>query len=169
MSERSADPGRGRAARPKDLRPPLDRIDRTLLRLLEQDARTPNSSLAEQVGIAPSTCLSRVRALRERGVIRGYHADVDPAATGHPLQAMISVQLQSDARSRLAEFVERVGRLPEVRDVYFLAGTDDYVLRVATADAGSLRDLVVSLNEHRDVAGTRTSLIFEHHRPPHTY
>lgn len=169
MSEHTSEAGRERAAGPKDVRPPLDRTDRALLRLLEQDARTPNSTLAELVGIAPSTCLGRIRALRERGVIRGYHADVDPAATGHPLQAMISVRLQSDARSRLAEFVERVGRMPEVRDVYFLAGADDYVLRVATADAGALRDLVVSLNEHRDVAGTRTSLIFEHHRPPHTY
>lgn len=151
------------------MRPPPDAVDRALLRLLEHDARTPNSTLAERVGIAPSTCLGRVRALRERGVIRGYHADVDPAATGHPLQAMISVRLQADARSRLAEFVERVGRLPEVRDVYFLAGDDDYLLRVATADTASLRDLVTTLNEHHDVAGTRTSLIFEHHRPPHTY
>ncbi|WP_308251895.1 Lrp/AsnC family transcriptional regulator [Pseudonocardia sp. KRD291] len=151
------------------MRPPLDVTDRALLRLLERDARTPNSALAEQVGIAPSTCSGRVRALRESGVIRGYHADVEPAATGHPLQAMISVRLQADARSRLGEFVERVGRLPEVRDVYFLAGEDDYLLRVATADTGSLRDLVTTLNEHRDVAGTRTSLIFEHHRPPHTY
>ena len=151
------------------MRAPLDGVDRALLRLLEQDARTPNNALAEHVGIAPSTCLGRVRVLRERGVIRGYHADVDPAATGHPLQAMISVRLQSDARSRLASFVERVGHRPEVRDVYFLAGEDDYLLRVATADSGTLRDLVTSLNEDTEVAGTRTSLIFEHHRPPHTY
>lgn len=169
MTDYDAVPTPPRGAEPKDVRPPPDAVDRALLRLLERDARTPNSALAEQVGIAPSTCLGRVRALRERGVIRGYHADVDPAATGHPLQAMISVRLQADARSRLAEFVERVGRLPEVRDVYFLAGQDDYLLRVATADTASLRDLVTTLNAHRDVAGTRTSLIFEHHRPPHTY
>jgi len=169
MSEVSSDRPRSRPPPPNDVRVPLDGVDRALLRLLEQDARTPNNALAEQVGIAPSTCLGRVRSLRERGVIRGYHADVDPAATGNPLQAMISVRLQSDARSRLSSFVERVGRLPEVRDVYFLAGEDDYVLRVATADTGTLRDLVTTLNEDADVAGTRTSLIFEHHRPPHTY
>ncbi|WP_226353205.1 Lrp/AsnC family transcriptional regulator [Pseudonocardia sp. ICBG601] len=62
----------------------LDGVDRALLRQLERDARTPNNSLAAGAGIAPSTCLGRVRALRESGVIRGYHADVDPAATGHP-------------------------------------------------------------------------------------
>ncbi len=169
MTEESSVRTRSGPPPPNDVRTPLDVVDRALLRLLEQDARTPNNALAEQVGIAPSTCLARVRALRERGVIRGYHADVDPAATGHPLQAMISVRLQSDSRSRLAAFVERVGRLPEVRDVYFLAGADDYLLHVATADSGTLRDLVTSLNEDTDVAGTRTSLIFEHHRPPHTY
>lgn len=169
MSEASSSNRVSRPLPPNDVRPPLDGVDRALLRLLEQDARTPNNALAEHVGIAPSTCLGRVRALRERGVIRGYHADVDPAATGHPLQAMISVRLQSDARSRLAAFVERVGRRPDVREVYFLAGEDDYLLHVATADTGTLRDLVTSLNEDPDVAGTRTSLIFEHHRAPHTY
>jgi DNA-binding Lrp family transcriptional regulator len=154
---------------PQDLRTPLDRVDRELLRHLERDARIPNNALAELAGIAPSTCLGRVRSLRARGVIRGYHADIDPASTGHPLQAMISVRLQSDARNRLAEFVNRVGALPEVRDVYFLAGVDDYLLHVATADTASLRDLVVALNGQADVAGTQTSLIFDHIRVPQTY
>ena len=154
---------------PQDLRTPLDRVDRELLRHLERDARIPNNALAELAGIAPSTCLGRVRSLRARGVIRGYHADIDPASTGHPLQAMISVRLQSDARNRLAEFVGRVGALPEVRDVYFLAGVDDYLLHVATADTASLRDLVVTLNGQQDVAGTQTSLIFDHIRVPQTY
>lgn len=158
-----------RGSPPQDPRVPLDRVDRELLRHLERDARIPNNALAELVGIAPSTCLGRVRALRARGVIRGYHADIDPASTGHPLQAMISVRLQSDARVRLAEFVDRVGALPEVRDVYFLAGVDDYLLHVATADTAALRDFVVELNGHPDVANTQTSLIFDHYRVPQTY
>ncbi|OLL73942.1 Transcriptional regulator, AsnC family [Pseudonocardia sp. Ae168_Ps1] len=155
------------AAEPNVVR--LDGTDRRLLRLLEQDARTPNNALAEAVGIAPSTCLGRVRALRDRGVIRGYHADVDPAATGHPLQAMIFVTLQADARDRLDEFVTRSSGLAEVRDVYFLAGEDDYMLRVASAGTAALRQLVGVLNSWPEVAGTRTSLIFEHHRAPDTY
>ncbi|MEU6701007.1 Lrp/AsnC family transcriptional regulator [Pseudonocardia sp. NPDC046786] len=167
MSEESSGLSLRRAARPNDVR--LDDIDRALLRLLESDARAPNNALAAAVGIAPSTCLGRIRALRERGVIRGYHADVDPAATGHPLQAMISVRLQADARDRLDEFVARASRLPAVRDVYFLAGDDDYMIRVATADTVALRELVGALNSWTEVAGTRTSLIFEHHRAPNTY
>lgn len=154
-----------RAAEPEPAA--LDDVDRALLRHLAADARITNAALAEAVGVAPSTCLSRVRSLRERGVIRGYHADVDAAAVGLPLQAMISVRLQSDARDRLGEFLGLVRRLPAVRDVYFVAGADDYLLHVATAGSGALRDLVATLNGHRDVAGTVTSLIFEHIRPAH--
>lgn len=167
MNEEDFDSASLKAPAPNDVQ--LDRTDRRLLRLLEHDARTPNNALAEAVGIAPSTCLGRIRALRRRGVIRGYHADVDPAATGHPLQAMIFVTLQSDARDRLDEFVARASRLAEVRDVYFLAGADDYMLRVASAGTTALRGLVGVLNSWAEVAGTRTSLIFEHHRAPDTY
>ncbi|MCD2188920.1 Lrp/AsnC family transcriptional regulator [Actinomycetospora soli] len=151
---------------PNDLRP-LDHIDRALLGHLVADARITNAALAEAVGIAASTALTRVRALRERGVVRGFHADVDPAAVGLPLQAMISVRLQSDSRDRLGEFTAFVRRLPAVRDVYFVAGADDYLLHVATAGTGALRDLVDTLNKHRDVAGTVTSLIFDHVRTAH--
>jgi len=72
------------------------------------DARISNKDLAERVGIAQSTCLARVRALRESGVIRGYHADIDPRALGHDLQAMIAVRLQPTARSAIREFVAHV-------------------------------------------------------------
>ena len=164
-STRTGAPNHLRSAEPEPAS--LDDVDRALLRHLAADARITNAALAEAVGIAPSTCLSRVRSLRERGVIRGYHADVDAAAVGLPLQAMISVRLQSDARDRLGEFLGLVRRLPAVRDVYFVAGADDYLLHVATAGSGALRDLVATLNGHRDVAGTVTSLIFEHIRPAH--
>ena len=140
----------------------MDEVDRRLLDLLRANARVTNHALAEAVGIAPSTCLTRVRALRERGVIRGFHADVDPAAVGLTLQAMISVRLQSDARDRMGSFVAWLGELPAIRDVYFVAGVEDYLLHVATTGSAALRDLVTLLNGRSEVAGTNTSLIFEH-------
>ena len=131
---------------------------------LARDARLPNNVLAELAGVAPSTCLGRVRALRERGVIRGYHADVDQAALGRSLQAMIAVRLQSTARGRIRAFVAEVARLPEVLNVYFLGGKDDFLLHVATASSEDLRDFVEILSLNADVAYTETSLIFEHVR-----
>lgn len=147
---------------PQELRPPLDEVDRALLGLLARDARTTNQAMADAVGIAPSTCLARVRALRERGVVRGFHADVDPAAVGRPLQAMISMRLHSDARDRMEQFSDRLTTLPSLREVFFVAGEDDYLLHVAVADSFALRDLVTTLNALPEVAGTNTSLIFEH-------
>jgi len=142
----------------------LDDVDRRIVRELARDARIANNALAERVGIAPSTCLGRVRSLRERGVIRGYHADVDPAALGRPLQAMIAVRLQADARGHIRTFVRDVARLPEVLNVFFLAGKDDFLLHVAAASSEDLRDFVETLSSNADVAYTETSLIFEHVR-----
>jgi DNA-binding Lrp family transcriptional regulator len=142
----------------------LDDIDRRLVSELARDARLPNNALAERVGIAPSTCLGRVRLLRERGVIRGYHADVDQAALGRPLQAMIAVRLQANARGRIRGFVAEVAGLPEVLNVFFLAGKDDFLLHVAAVSTATLRDFVETLSANGDVSYTETSLIFEHIR-----
>ena len=153
------------AVPPKNVRPSPDAVDRAILHELAADARIPNNALAERVGIAPSTCLGRVRALREHGVIRGFHADVEPGALGRDLQAMISVRLAAHARASMGPFAERISRRPEVLDVYFVAGADDYLLHVAVAGTGELRDFVARhLNLDPDVALTETSLIFEHLR-----
>jgi DNA-binding Lrp family transcriptional regulator len=151
---------------PKDVRAPeIDDVDRRILNALHDDARISNSALAELIGIAPSTCHGRVRRLQELGVIRGFYTDVDLAAIGRPLQAMISVSLQSNARGRIRHFISEIRKLPQVIDVYFLAGADDYILHVAACDTEDLRAFVVeNLNADPDVAGTQTSLIFEHLR-----
>jgi DNA-binding Lrp family transcriptional regulator len=158
-----------RGAAPNAVRPPaapvsLDSTDRLILRELARDARLPNNTLAQRAGIAPSTCLARVRALRERGVIRGYHAEIDPAALGLALQAMVAVRLQAGARGHLRQFVAGVARQPEVLNVFFLAGKDDFLLHVAAASTEALRDFVERLSGNADVSYTETSLIFEHVR-----
>ncbi len=143
----------------------IDEIDRQLLRLLTADARLPNNALAEAVGIAPSTCLNRIRQLRDSGVIRGFHADVDPAALGRPLRAMIAVRLRAGARDRMLAFLDRIRRRPEVVDVYFLGGADDFLVNIAVADTAAVREFVVdALSAHPEVAHTETNLIFEHYR-----
>lgn len=151
---------------PKDVRPvALDAVDRKILGLLHADARITNNALAEAVGVAPSTCHGRVRRLVDLGVIRGFYTDVDPAAVGMPLQAMISVTLQSNARGKIRSFIQQIRTRRQVIDVYFLAGADDFILHVAARDTEDLRSFVVeNLNADADVAGTQTSLIFEHLR-----
>jgi DNA-binding Lrp family transcriptional regulator len=151
---------------PKDFRSAdLDAVDRRILSQLHSDARMTNNALAEAVGIAPSTCHGRVRRLVDLGVIRGFYTDIDPVAVGLPLQAMISVNLQSNARGKIRSFIQQIRRRRQVMDVYFLAGADDFILHVAARDTEDLRSFVVeNLNADADVAGTQTSLIFEHLR-----
>lgn len=103
MRDNSTEHKTRRAASSKDVRPAeLDEVDRRILSLLHGDARMPNNALADTVGIAPSTCHGRVRRLVDLGVIRGFYTDIDPVAVGLPLQAMISVNLQSSARGKIA-------------------------------------------------------------------
>ncbi|WP_167759611.1 Lrp/AsnC family transcriptional regulator [Mycobacterium sp. PS03-16] len=151
---------------PKDFRlADIDDVDRRILTALHADARISNSALAELVGIAPSTCHGRVRRLQDLGVIRGFYTDINPAAIGLALQAMISVTLQSNARGKIRSFIQEMRGKPQVMDVYFLAGADDFILHVAARDTEDLRAFVVeNLNADADVAGTQTSLIFEHLR-----
>ena len=145
--------------------PHLDAIDRRIVTLLGEQGRLPNSALAEAVGIAPSTCLARVRALVERGVIRGFHADVDPASIGLGIQVMIAVRLQPDARANLGGFAREVSRLPGVMNVFFLGGADDFLIHYAAADTESLRVFVAdNLSRHPDVASSVTNVIFDHVR-----
>jgi len=166
MGEESSFRSAPRGSAPKDVRAAeVDDVDRRILTTLHGDARISNSALAEVVGIAPSTCHGRVRRLQELGVIRGFYTDIDPAAIGLSLQAMISVSLQSNARGRIRNFIQHIRRRPQVMDVYFLAGGDDFILHVAARDTDDLRSFVVeNLNADQDVAGTQTSLIFEHLR-----
>jgi DNA-binding Lrp family transcriptional regulator len=166
MLEHDSVEGRSVVAEPHDLRfPALDDVDRRILAVLQRDGRMANNALAAEVGVAPSTCLARVRALRDSGVIRGTHVDVDPAAVGLPLQALIAVRLGPAGRGAIAPFMERMRTLPQVREVYFLAGADDFLLNVAAADTEALRRFVVEeLSGHPEVALTETNLIFAHVR-----
>lgn len=165
MVEGSAKSTATSVSAPKDVRADLDEVDRRILALLHADARISNSALADAVGIAASTCHGRVRRLQDLGVIRGFYADIDPVAIGLSLQAMISVSLQSNARGKIGTFIQQIRRKPQVMDVYFLAGADDFIIHVAARDTDDLRAFVVeNLNADADVAGTQTSLIFEHLR-----
>jgi DNA-binding Lrp family transcriptional regulator len=145
--------------------PPLDGTDRAVLAALVEDGRMPNNALAARAGVAPSTCLARVRELRRRGVLRGVHADVDLAATGRGLQAMIAVRLRSHVREQVELFRRTAPGLPGVVGMFHVSGADDYLLHVAVPDADALRDFVLDhLTGHPAVGHTETSVIFEHVR-----
>jgi DNA-binding Lrp family transcriptional regulator len=143
--------------------PELDDVDRQILRILSTDARIPNNALAARVRVAPSTCLMRVRRLVDSGVIRGFRADLAPAALGRPLQALIAVRLAAASRQKIGAFAQQMASLEGVLNVFFLGGANDFQIHIAAESPDSLRDFVVKyLSASRDVAMTETNLIFEH-------
>ena len=141
----------------------FDDTDRAILRELERNGRISNAELAGRVGVSESTCHKRVRSLVDDGIITGFHAEIDHAALGLGLEALIAIRLHAHARGDLRAFQAYLEQLPPTRRVFFVAGDRDFLLHVAVRDAGELRELVSdTISLRPEVAATNTSLIFDH-------
>jgi len=112
----------------------LDRIDRLILRNLQEDGRMTNVELARRASISAPPCLRRVRALEEAGVVAGYHADIDPVSLGFGVMIFAQVGLTSQSEQDLKAFEELVNSWPEVRECYMLAGETDFLLKIVAED-----------------------------------
>ena len=144
----------------------LDAIDTAILRELQRDARRTNRDIAAAVGVSATTALDRTRALVRRGVIRGARLEVDLAAIGRPVQAMIAVRIRPPSRDRIDAFRTWASQLPETVGVFVVTGTEDFLLHVAVADNDALYAFVIDkLTERSEVADVRTSVVYEHVRP----
>ncbi|GAA1223500.1 Lrp/AsnC family transcriptional regulator [Microbacterium maritypicum] len=140
----------------------LDEIDLELLAVLTRDAETTNKALAHRLGLAESTCAHRVRALRERGVIRDTRIRIDGTALGFPLQAIIKVRLANHTGAKVTALFDALADIPRVLQVFHVAGVDDFLVHVAVQDATALRDIVLEhITVHPVVRGTETQLVFE--------
>jgi DNA-binding Lrp family transcriptional regulator len=141
----------------------LDEIDEKLVWELTRNARLSNKELAERVGLAASTCLMRVRALQESGVIRSFHAHPDWAALGLSVEAIVAVRLRAQARGEIDTYAQRVITLPNVLNVFFLGGADDFFIHVACSSTAQLREFVAQqLSMDTSVASTQTNIVFDH-------
>ena len=142
---------------------PLDRTDAEILAELQKNARLSNKELAARIGLAPSSCLERVRSLAADGVLRGYHADVDPAALGIGLEAMVAIRIAKHSREMIEDFRNHVATLEETVAAYHVGGANDFLVHVAVRDADHLRTLVLeSFSTRPEVVHIETSLVFEH-------
>ncbi len=137
----------------------LDPIDRQLLSELQDNGRITNVALAEKVGLTAPPCLRRVRALENAGVIRGYHADLDPGTLGYGITVFAMVSLKSQAEDALQAFEQHVGALPEVRECHMLNGEIDYILKVVSEDLQTFQSFLTGyLVNAPNVASVKTSL-----------
>ena len=143
--------------------PDLDDLDLRILRVLRSDARMTHREVAARAGVSPPTALDRTRALRERGVIRGAVLDLDLAALGRGVQALIAVRIRPPSRRNIEAFRDWAAALPDVLGVFVTSGAEDFIVHVAVPDNDSLYAFVIDrLTERPEVADVRTSVVYEH-------
>ena len=138
----------------------IDDIDRQILTILQQNARTSNAEIARQIDMAPSAVLERIRRLEAKGVIQGYEARINPEALGLGMLAFVAVA-SSDMSGEL-KTATLLGQIPEVQEVHHVAGEDCFVLKVRVKDAKALGHLLRErIGTIPSVRSTRTTVVLE--------
>ena len=117
----------------------LDETDRAILRILQSDARTPFSEVARRIDMSSATVHDRVGRLEDAGVIRGYHADIDPKAVGYGVSAVVGLRIADGGET---DAINRLRGIDEVREVHLTTGEWDVILRVVAEDTDRLRELM---------------------------
>jgi Lrp/AsnC family leucine-responsive transcriptional regulator len=136
----------------------IDKLDRKILTALTEDARVSWAELAGELGLSAPAVAERVKRLKQRGLIRGFHAVLDPAALGMGLTAFVAVTL-THPRDRAA-FLRVVRKQGEVKEAHHLAGEDDFLLKVYCRDTGHLEHFLTDvLKSVPGVQRTRTSIV----------
>ncbi len=136
----------------------LDDTDRRIIRLLHRDARIANAAIARDVGLAPSAVFQRIKKLEAAGVIRGYHADLDPSSLGQGLLAFVTVRTGEGARAR--ETAAMLAAVPGVVEVHRVVGDDCFFLKARVKDTEALgRLLDERIQPLPPVASTRTTIV----------
>ncbi|RZJ28939.1 MAG: AsnC family transcriptional regulator [Brevundimonas sp.] len=140
----------------------LDAVDRRLLKALQEDGRLSNAELARRCNLSPAACFERVRRLREKKVITGYAALIDPAKVGRGLMIFVEVLLDRTTGDMFEAFAEAVRRQPEVLECHMVAGGFDYLIKARVGDMDAYRaflgDVLVKMPGVRE---TRTYAVLE--------
>jgi len=139
----------------------LDRYDRRILEVLQQEGRISNQELADRIGLSPSPCLRRVRALEEAGIIADYRALLDPAKLGLDLIALVSISMDRHTPEQFARFDQTVRALPEVLECLLITGRDaDYQLKVIVRDMAAYQELLLNkITRIEGVSGVHSSFV----------
>lgn len=139
----------------------LDRYDRHILEILQHDGRISNQELADRVGLSPSPCLRRVRALEESGLITGYRALLNARQLGLTLMALLHISMDRHTPERFANFESTISSLPEVLECLLITGQDaDYQLKVVVRDMEAYQDLLLNkITRIEGVTGAHSSFV----------
>ena len=143
------------------MEPNLDHIDLSILEQMQANARISNADLARELGMAPSAVLERVKKLEQKEVIRRYTTDINPAAVGQKLLAYIFIRT-TQGFTCCTNTAALLAAIPEVQEVHHIAGEDCFLIKVRTADASSLMELMrTKMQQIPNIASTKTTIVLE--------
>ena len=112
----------------------MDRLDKSILSILQENARISNVELSDRIGLSASACLRRVAQLEKDGLITGYHANLSLEKLGHSVLVLVHITLQGQSKEMLNDFEAAISEVPQILACFLLAGESDYLLRVAAKD-----------------------------------
>jgi len=138
----------------------LDQIDRNVLEILQSNAKITNAQLSKEIGLSPAPTLERVKKLEHAGIIKSYHAQLDPAKVGLGVTTFVQISLVGHKKATVDTFVTKVDNIPEIIECHHITGTGDFLLKVISQDISSYQKLMLeTINEIEEVANTTTMVI----------
>lgn len=137
----------------------LDDIDRKIIEFLQQDSNITNAQLSQAIGLSPAPTLERVKKLEQAGIIRGYHAEVDPSQIGIGVSTFVMVSLKGHNKENINRFIQAIERIPEVVECHHVTGQADFILRLVSADIPSYQSLMLEKVTNIDVVDNMQSMV----------
>ena len=139
----------------------IDRFDRSILQALQEDGRISNQELADRIGLSPSPCLRRVRALEQSGIVTGYRALLNAKALGYSLMALIYISMDKHTPERFEHFEKEITQIPEVLECLLVTGQDaDYQIKLIVKDMDAFQELLLNrITRIQGVTGVHSSFV----------
>lgn len=141
------------------MKPKLDNIDRKILELLQANSNITNAQLAQEIGLSPAPTLERVKKLEQAGVIRSYHATVDPASVGLGVSTFVTVSLKGHNKENIEKFISAIKKIEEVVECHHVTGQADFILKVVAVDIPAYQNLMLEKVTNIEVVDNLQSTI----------
>ncbi|MBX2969630.1 MAG: Lrp/AsnC family transcriptional regulator [Cyclobacteriaceae bacterium] len=137
----------------------LDNTDRKILELLQRNSNITNALLAKEIGLSPAPTLERVNKLENGGVIKSYHAVIDPASVGLGVSTFVMVTLKGHNKENIEKFMNAINKVEEVIECHHITGAGDFILKIICADIAAYQQLMLEKVSNIDVVDSLQSMV----------
>lgn len=137
----------------------IDATDRKILEILQANSNITNAQLAKEIGLSPAPTLERVNKLEISGVIKSYHAVIDPASVGLGVSTFVMASLKGHNKENIEKFITAIKRIPEIVECHHVTGAADFILKIVCMDIASYQQLMLERVSNIDVVDSLQSMV----------